>query len=397
MSRFLPEVEASPRLTPWSVFCQLWVLGVAGLSVALASNFRLGLDEKFTLDGNYIETTLSIPDASLRTEDPFRNIALLYRFLGLSDAPDIAAMLGLAVFGVGVFAALRWSEVGRLTPLGIGVITACYLLALIYLGQYSKEFASSLLVAAVLLLPAGVWYEVAIVAAMLGYAMTIRPYWAIVAVLYVVGRMMLPRTRGLLPVFAAVMLTYVGLQFAFNQFLDQSLSHSRVAVNEVRAQINVSVGSLIVDFLPDIDALQWLNAFIVFLSLVAPWPLLPGGSTTFLAMAVLLAGLWGLLIVGLLRLQEERTNRYSVHPATKRANLSERTPRVERAIALLLGLVVVQAIFEPDYGSYVKHLAPMLPLFIALLPLTPAVEGDGGAHVAERLQPAATGSIEGLS
>ena len=44
-------------------------------------------------------------------------------------------------------------------------------------------------------------------------------------------------------------------------------------------------------------------------------------------------------------------------------------PRPERAVALLLALVIVQAIFEPDYGSYVKHIVPALPLFLALLPL----------------------------
>jgi len=359
------------------VFCQLWVLALAGLAVAVASNFRLSLDEKFTLDGNYIETTLRIPDASLRPEDPFRNIALLYRFLGLSEAADLAAMLSLAVFGVAVFAALRWDELARLTPVGLCVITACYLLAMIYLAQYSKEFASLLLIAALLWVPAGLWWEAALVVGMVGYAITIRPYWGIVAVLYVARRLLLPRLRGLLPVLVLAALTYVGLQFATNQFLGQSLSHSRVAVNAIRAEINVSVGSLIVDFLPAVDSLQWLNALIVLFSLLAPWPLLLDGSLAFLAMAVLLTFLWGLVFVSLVRVQRERSS--SLAGATldsRHAPLAERAPRVERAIALLLALVVVQAIFEPDYGSYVKHLAPVLPLFIELLPLSPGRIGD---------------------
>ena len=27
-------------------------------------------------------------------------------------------------------------------------------------------------------------------------------------------------------------------------------------------------------------------------------------------------------------------------------------------------MVTVQAVFEPDYGSYMKHIAPLLPLFV---------------------------------
>ncbi len=366
-----PRSRRGSLVSGWGVFCQLWVLTIAGLAVALASNFRMFLDEKFTLDGDYIETTLSVPDSSLSPSDPFRNIALLYRTLGLANSPDIAAMLSLALFGVAVFAAVRWEELALLTPVGVGVLTASYLLAMVYLAQYSKEFASLLLVTAVLLLPAGFWCECLLVLGMLGYAATVRPYWAVVAALYVVGRLLLPRARGLAPVLGAVAVTYLVLQFVFNEFLGQSLSHSRVAVNEGRAQINISVGSLIVDFLPNIDSLQWANAFLVFLSLVAPWPLLLGGSATFIGMAALLTFVWGMLAVSLLRVQEERAGSLvGDRIAVRHTPLASRAPRVERAIALLLGLVVVQAIFEPDYGSYVKHLAPMLPLFLTLLPLS---------------------------
>ena len=54
-----------------------------------------------------------------------------------------------------------------------------------------------------------------------------------------------------------------------------------MAINDLRADINISVGSLIVDFLPDQVGLQWLNAFLVFLSLLFPWPLILGGSPPF--------------------------------------------------------------------------------------------------------------------
>ena len=372
-----PPIDGPAPIDTWGAFCQLYVLVLAGASVAVGSRFRYVLEEKFRLDGDFIQATLQIPDASLDPDDSFRNIALVYRMLGLADAPDVAAMVAIALFGVAVLAAVRWSELARLTPVGLVTITACYGLALIYLAQYSKEFVSLVLVGLVLLLRRGAWAEILLVAAMICYAITMRPYWWIVVILYVLGRVLLPRARGLLPVLIMVLAAYGCLQVAFNTILGESLSFSRTSVNTLRADINISVGSLIVDFLPDQVALQSLNAFLVFLSLIAPWPLLLGGSSTYLVMAVVLGFLWGLVGWGILRIQGERAvgaGRRAARSTT--APLSERSPRPERAVALMLALVVAQAIFEPDYGSYVKHIVPMLPLFLALLPLKPKWTGE---------------------
>ena len=368
----LPDNRPS-RIDPWSAFCQLYVVALTGAAVAVASRFRNFLEEKFTLDAIWIQATLNIPDPSLDPADPFRNTAFVYRILGLADLPDVAAMAAIAVFGV-----------------GLAAISVSYVLALIYLAQYSKEFVSIVLVALVLLLPRGSIPEVVLVGAMVGYAITIRPYWGIVVVLYVVGRILLPRVRGLVPVLIFVVATYGCLQVVFNKILGETLSFSRVAVNSMRADIHISVGSLIVDFLPDHVGLQWLNAFLVFLSLLFPWPLILGGSPTYVVMAVVLGFLWGLGAWSILQIQRERaavrrgrraqSARRAPRGGALRALLSERTPRPERAVALLLALVIVQAIFEPDYGSYVKHMVPALPLFLALLPLSPNHTTSGSAE-----------------
>ena len=370
-ARRLPEPSTSTGHR-WGAFCQLYVVALAGLAILVASQIRRFLPDRFLLDGRYIEQTLQMPDGILQPGDPFRGIALVYRYLGLAHAPNAAAMVALLVFTIGVFSALRWEELARLTPFGLGVVSVSYLLALIYLAQYSKEFVSLGIAVLVLLLPRTRWAELLIVLAMLAYAANMRPYWAIVAGLYVAGRLLLPRVRGLLPVAALVFAFYVALQIGFNTVLGESLSYPRVSVNQVRADVNDSVGSLIVDVLPDTVLLQSPDAFVMFLSLIAPWPLVLGGSVTYLVMAGVLVVLWGLVAVSIRRLQRERAARSGRRDDTGRylsAPLAERSPRPERAVALLLALVVVQAIFEPDYGSYVKHLSPVLPLFLTLLPL----------------------------
>ena len=301
----LPD-EFPSRIDAWGAFCQLYVMAVAGAALAVASRFRNLLDERFTLDAIWIQSTLNIPDASLDPDDPFRVTAFVYRVLGLADKPDVAAMAAIAVFGVAVLAAVPWGELPRLAPTGLAAISVCYLLALIYLAQYSKEFVSLLLLALVLLLPRGRIPEVVLVGAMIGYAIAIRPYWGIVVVLYIVGRILLPRVRGLVPVLVFVVVSYGCLQVVFNTFLGEALSFSRVAVNDLRADINISVGSMIVDFLPDQVGLQWLNAFLIFLSLLFPWPLILGGSPVYLVMAVVLGFLWGLVAWSIVQIQRER-------------------------------------------------------------------------------------------
>lgn len=363
--------ESTPRIDTWGAFCQLYLIALSAVTIIAASQIRRFLPERFLLDGIYIEQTLQIPDGTLPANDPFRNIAMVYRLLGLAHAPDAAAMLALAGFSVAMFAALRWEELPRLTLPALGVITVCYALALIYLAQYSKEFASLGIVLLVLLLPRSWWAECLILASMVGYAVTIRPYWAVVACFYLAGRVLLPRLRGLLPVLLLVFLAFVSLQVVFNVALHEPLTFQRVAVNAVRADVNTEVGSLIVDFLPADISLQAVNAFLVFASLALPWPLLLGRSVTYLVMAVVLCVLWGLVAYGIVRMQREHHPERirSRRPGDRSTSLAERVPRPHRAAALLLGLLIVQAIFEPDYGSYVKHLTPMLPLFCTLLPL----------------------------
>jgi len=221
---------------------------------------------------------------------------------------------------------------------------------------------------------------------MLLYAGTIRDYWAIVAVLYATWRILLPRLRGLLSVLLIMVAALAAMQIAFTVVLNKPLTFARAEVNAVRASINVPVGSLITDFLPNSPSLEVLNALLIGLSLIAPWPLLVGGSLSYLLAGFLLLTLWGRVLFSVQRLQRERrvaAGLLARESIDCRGWLSERNPRPVRSVALLLAVLVVQAIFEPDYGSYLKHLAPLLPLFLSLvIPVPPIrIRGDDRAIV----------------
>ena len=223
------------------------------------------------------------------------------------------------MFGLALLAAIRWSELSRLTPVGLAVISVSYLLALIHLPSTARSSSASCSRSAGPALPRGGILEVVLVGAMVGYAITIRPYWGIVVVLYVVGRILLPRVRGLVPVLIFVVVSY-GLPAARVQ-PDPGRGAFVLAGGRQRPCGPTSTSRsalLIVDFLPDQVGLQWLNAFLVFLSLLFPWPLILGGSPTYLVMSVVIGFLWGLVAWSILHIQRERAADRSVGTRTRR-------------------------------------------------------------------------------
>lgn len=90
--------------------------------------------------------------------------------------------------------------------------------------------------------------------------------------------------------------------------------------------------------------------------LVAPRPLLatPG------AVHVAYAGLIGVYLAGLRR-----------GPlASLSGPLGADRDARRLGLSFLLALLTVQALFEPDYGSYLRHLTPVLPLLLCILART---------------------------
>jgi hypothetical protein len=199
------------------------------------------------------------------------------------------------------------------------------------------------------------------------YALVFRPYWVIIAAFYVMWRLFFTRYRQPVLAFLLLVLAYLVLQIVFMRFLEVGLTANRTVVNEGRA--GVDVGSLITDPLPADPVLMVPNAMILFLWLLIPIPLLFTPSPFYFFSAAVIAFLWANPLIHFLRLSRSRASRVPEPGFAQSARITRRW----RSASLLLAMVSVQAIFEPDYGSYLKHLTPMMPLFLALVPeRTPA-------------------------
>jgi hypothetical protein len=94
-----------------------------------------------------------------------------------------------------------------------------------------------------------------------------------------------------------------------------------------------------------------VNVMLTLVSLVFPWPLVSLGGLYYLFLTVVFVLIW--ISFGL-SVRERNASRI---PSASRF-------RFDRAVALVMAFLSTQALFEPDYGSALRHLTPLLPLIV---------------------------------
>lgn len=368
----IPGSQSTGQFT--SQFAALLCLGCALLAALFSRPY---LPEQFLRDDAHIR--LAVQDPSTTDASSFRAIADLYRTLGLASTPPLAALLGVGVFVLAVFAAIGWEDLGRLGRPGLVMLAGASGIAVVYLGQFSKELITVALAAVVLKLPRTVLGEAGVVLACVGYGLLLRPYWLLIAAGYVLLRLLQRRRARPLLLAAAVVAGYGVLAALPTTVLGGGLEAQRQWINAERA--GTTVDTLIVGPFPEATgALSVLSVLVVLAMLLIPLPLLASGDPEHMAAALLICAVWALVLRQLLRrgpaAQGTGTGTGTGQPAATAPRFTANAPR---AAALLLAVVCVQALFEPDYGSYLKHLAGLLPLALALIPLRALSPGADGA------------------
>jgi hypothetical protein len=226
----------------------------------------------------------------------------------------------------------------------------CGIEAAIYLAQYSKESLVLLVVLALVVMPRPVWGDILFMVMACGYAVMIRNYWFLIAVAYAAFRLLLrSRNPYRIPIF--VVIAMVCMAFGTAVALGVNLNSFREVVSQTNS---LYAQTAIQDYIPVTGPLGGAsNALCTLLLLLVPIPLAVTGSPVYLAFAGAMAILWITLLTVVRRGMRNGWFVFDV--------------RLARAVSLLLAMVTVLAVFEPDYGSYIKHLTPVLPLFFFVL------------------------------
>lgn len=323
---------------------QLIALVWIPLCFAFASVNQQFLPEKYFADSQHINSLALTANGP--SPDSFITMAWIYRGLGAFDFPETAQLVTLGIFFMLLFRCIGWMDVSRFGIIEILLFCFCGAEASIYLAQYSKESVVVLIVLTLTLVPRKVLGDLIFIALACGYAYTIRQYWYVVAGLYVAFRLLLhaKKTRWI-PVY--VVIAMLVLAFGTYVFLGVKLSYFRdgpAQTNSLYAQ------SVIQNYIPvDGPIGGAANGLCTLVLLIIPIPLLIAPTPLYLAFAVLITVLW--ISVFLVVCKGTPLGWFAFNV------------RLARAVSLLLAMLIVQAIFEPDYGSYIKHLTPLLPLF----------------------------------
>lgn len=323
---------------------------VAGVAIIV---FREDLlPRRFFYDGEHIRQIAQGFNSGFGDQS-YVQVAAIYRWFGLAEHPLLASLLGFGL-GASVLLLLRLRDEGAPSWPAILLTPVAMLLMAIYLGFYSKDVFLVPLVAVALVATTKRRVEVFFFILMLVYALNFRSYWLLVAIAYIpiryaIGRRWKARWVALLIVAALVVFSVV-IYFG----LGVSPDHYRSVVNNARFN-SEDAASAIQPLLPDVGfGAGLVNVLGILPLLVVPVPLLLSGSTYHAGLFLALALLWLFFFVGVAR--QKRVEASKTGAGTARS----------RSVALVLALLTVQALFEPDYGSTLRHITPLLPIWVAL-------------------------------
>lgn len=341
-----PEAYASDQGTGrgldavkyWLILVPLVAGGV------IASQAHDFLSEKFFLDESII---LRFVSGELVADgfSSYGTTGWLYRVTGLGSIPELFPVLSYALFAVTVLAAITWRGIPHMSIPALGLAAGSLLLASVYLSQYSKEFFVLPLAIMLLLARRSVAWEVTWVATALLYAGFVRQYWFLVVVIYLTYRFLIPRLRSAWLLVGVIMVGFAILVVTFQVALDAPLTFYRTDINNA---LDFDRSTQIDDVVSGSSFLaQWLNAGAIMFLLAFPIPLLLSGNAVQLLAGLFMAVCWALLAV------------------RSRLVVGGRGAGV-LPLAFLLSFLMVQTAFEPDFGSYIRHITPQLALFLAL-------------------------------
>ncbi len=343
------------------VFTALAVLVLLGSLGTLASLVWVRiLPEQYFYDGEYIRSLLATDLNPTQAFDTFVNTAWVFTMLGFrADTPREITSVSLFLLAFIPTAAWFFAGLRRLQYWSLTLLATWVAVGSIYLGQLSKEVIA-LWFTSLILYVVGFRRPVAWLAFLIPliYAVAFRPYWIIIAAFWALFWWLSNRRWAFslkLWVFVGALVTTSSVYYLYR---GEHLTEIRERLNEFRIGSDVAQ-SMIVNYLPNSTVLHDVaNWIISWMFILFPLPVLrlfePLQWIFFLlVVSTVLTFYWINLNV------QRESSRLS--PSQLR--------RVRTCLTFMMAFTLAQAIFEPDYGSALKHMTDLLPMIAYLLSL----------------------------
>lgn len=321
--------------------CHLSVLG--GLAISIFKHALL--PEKFFFDETRITGFMNDPSL-LKQAGSYQGTTYIYRMLGAEHLGEV----GVSVLGFVLYLIFLHFHFPMRGAVRSPLLTALYALACglgaIFVTGYTKE---AVLVAVMLAFPRVTSTrrrEALFLGLAVAYGVGVRQYWVLIVALYLFYRLLAPKLNRFVVFFITLVPLLAFTSLVFRYVLNVNLHYYRTSVIE---NLSVTPGSVIVD--PVAGASIWadlVNGVFSVITLAFPVPLI-FASESQLPVFLVIAAIWGLVFgVCVVRHRQIGTS-------------------LNRHVAFVFAYLVVLSLFEPDYGSYLRHLSAVLPVILSII------------------------------
>lgn len=325
-----------------------WLGGLALAYIAYAA-----LPGRYYYDARIIEAVIDNPLTEWVWDPSFQRTAIAWQLLGFGTVlpHSIAPAVGYSIAVAAMAWAVRMARAPWQPAVFLLLAVWCVPLA-IYHGQYSKEMLAIVIVAAILRLSGSASGAGAAMLVALAYAAVFRTYWVLIVALWLtllIGwRIGISWPLRLLLVALAIYL----LSGVSDIVMGHWLSDGRAIFVENR---DLDADSATVIFNPlenTSQATDLANTAMGWLTLILPFYMFQLGATQHVAFA-----LFQLLNTTLFALAARRAGGRS----------GARAPdadawRYAAATSWCIAFTIVQGMFEPDFGSFLKHETTLIPM-----------------------------------
>ena len=191
------------------------------------------------------------------------------------------------------------------------------------------------------------------------YGWVVRKYWLLVSGVWF-GLRLVRKQLTVFRLLAIIVLVYIALALTFQIALGVTLDFARLAVNENR-EVGAEGSRTVIEAViaSDNALLQALNATITFFRLAFPLELLRFGSVSQLAFISIMpfTFIWMVKVI----VKSAKSDNKKIIQAGK--------------IALApLSFLIIEGVFEPDFGSFARHFAIVSPLVFSAMAMLQKAE-----------------------
>jgi hypothetical protein len=343
----LPSPGSNARPTNADTSWLVWIL-VVGILVVAALSKEIILPRYFFFDSGTIDTFIAVR-SKFTPGDSYSSTAAIFGLVGLRQSSALLPVLTSLI----VVPALLWGVCkARRTAIRLRelVIFGFFgFMAVVYMTTLSKDLIVLILVMFFLARPKrhrwlslALWAGLAVV-----YGYYFRPYWFLVLPLALALRVFFTRVRRPVLIAPAILFLLLMFAFALQVKLGMSADAFRTAVNDVRIGTGeTNARTMITPFVQGGSfASGYVNVCLTLAALIMPAPLLLTVSPYYIAIFVFISVLQVSFWMSFGKAVRNGTDIFVIECA-----------------CLVAAFVAIQSMFEPDYGSYVRHLSPFYPL-----------------------------------